>query len=157
MEVRRSARAVMLNRRGQILLFKFVFERSHGQKVVWITPGGGLKAGEDYAGALMREVREETGIALKTVGPWIWTRDIPIEGVDPRFISYERYFLVKPGDMEVSIQDFTATERNMFRDYKWWDIGEILASDEEFAPPNIAELVRDLLRGNVPATPMDID
>ncbi|HAI21482.1 MAG TPA: hypothetical protein DCM14_06285 [Clostridiales bacterium UBA8153] len=157
MEVRRSARGVVLSEEGQILLFKFVFERAYGQKVLWITPGGELKSGEDYADALIREVTEETGFALETVGPWIWTRRIPIEGVDSRFTSYERYFLLKPGDMEVSIQNLTAAEKSMFRDYRWWDIDEILASGEEFAPPNLAELVRDLLSGNVPAHPMDID
>lgn len=155
--MRRSARGVILNQNGQILLFKFVFERSHGQKVLWITPGGGLKPNEDYEAALVREVGEEAGFALKTVGPWIWTRCIPIEGVDPRFISYERYFLVKPGDVQVSIHNFTATEKNTFRGYGWWDIDAIRASDEEFAPPNLAKLVQDLLHGNVPATPMDID
>ena len=67
METRKSARAILFNSRKEILLFRFRFEDlkdpvDSDRKAYWITPGGGLEKGESFEAALLRELREETGI-----------------------------------------------------------------------------------------------
>lgn len=43
MDIRNSARAILMNNSGQVLLFKFKFEDVKDQKILWVTPGEGLK------------------------------------------------------------------------------------------------------------------
>ncbi len=50
---------------GKVLLVKEVLrERSR-----WNLPGGGLEPGETIEAGLIRELREETGLAVRVEGP----------------------------------------------------------------------------------------
>ncbi|WP_329486697.1 NUDIX hydrolase [Kitasatospora sp. NBC_01246] len=57
--------AALLRRGDQIVL---VQEQRDGQEM-WSIPGGGVERGELLGEALIREVLEETGLRLATVGP----------------------------------------------------------------------------------------
>jgi 8-oxo-dGTP pyrophosphatase MutT (NUDIX family) len=56
--IRASVAAVIFDRRGRILLQ----QRSDGGQ--WGLPGGGVEIGETVAEAVVREVREETGLRV---------------------------------------------------------------------------------------------
>ena len=56
--IRPSASAVIFDRRGRVLLQ----QRSDGGQ--WGLPGGGHEIGESVADAVVREVREETGLRV---------------------------------------------------------------------------------------------
>jgi len=56
--IRASVAAVIFDRRGRILLQ----QRSDGGQ--WGLPGGGVEIGETVAQAVIREVREETGLRV---------------------------------------------------------------------------------------------
>lgn len=57
--VRPSVSAVIFDRRGRLLLQ----QRSDGGQ--WGLPGGSVEIGESVADAVVREVREETGLAVR--------------------------------------------------------------------------------------------
>ena len=57
-----SATAVIRNEAGQLLLIHKT------DNDLWALPGGGLEIGEDIAGTVVREVREETGIEVQVIG-----------------------------------------------------------------------------------------
>ena len=65
MEIRKSSRAIILNKKKQIFLFQYQFDYLVDDEAIWITPGGSLEEGESFDDALKRELYEELGIQLK--------------------------------------------------------------------------------------------
>ena len=62
---RAGAGAVILDRKGRVL----AFERADVPEPSWQLPQGGLEHGEDPAVAVLREVREETGLEAAELEP----------------------------------------------------------------------------------------
>jgi ADP-ribose pyrophosphatase YjhB (NUDIX family) len=69
--------AVVLDARGRLLLVRRGNEPSRG---LWSVPGGRVEAGESVAAAVEREVREETGLAVRA-GAEVGRVRIPGHGV----------------------------------------------------------------------------
>ena len=45
MEIRKSSRAIILNKKKQMFLFQYQFDYLADDEAIWITPGGGLEVG----------------------------------------------------------------------------------------------------------------
>jgi 8-oxo-dGTP pyrophosphatase MutT (NUDIX family) len=80
MKVRKSARTVVLNPGGSVLLVRYhdltpVNPSEPELLHYWVPPGGGVDEGESFERAAIRELEEETGIELSEVGPQIWSRE----------------------------------------------------------------------------------
>jgi 8-oxo-dGTP diphosphatase len=69
--------AVVLDRRGRLLLIRRGQEPGRG---LWSVPGGRVEPGETAAAAVEREVREETGLAVRA-GAEVGRVRIPGAGV----------------------------------------------------------------------------
>ena len=69
--------AVVLDARGRLLLIRRGHEPSRG---LWSVPGGRVEPGESMAAAVEREVREETGLAVRA-GAEVGRVRIPGRGV----------------------------------------------------------------------------
>jgi 8-oxo-dGTP pyrophosphatase MutT (NUDIX family) len=65
------ARVVLLGPEQQLLLL-LALDTVRGN-FWWVTPGGGLEAGESFEQAASRELYEETGLECR-IGPWVRTR-----------------------------------------------------------------------------------
>ena len=136
-----------------MLLFRAVLDGD----AWWFAPGGALDPGESYADAAIREVREETGIAVTgetLLGP-VWRRDAPFvwQGVLERHL--EEYFLVRNSSTNVDLSGFDDVESEFVREHRWWHIDDIRVSAERFAPRRFAELLAPLLAGELPSSPID--
>jgi 8-oxo-dGTP diphosphatase len=75
--VRVAARALII-RKGAVLLQV----RRIGGREVHLLPGGGQEYGETLAEAVVREVREETGLTV-VAGPLLWVREYIPRRHDP--------------------------------------------------------------------------
>ena len=74
MAVIESARALLIDPDDRVLLIKLDIGRAFGEnRAIWLTPGGSLHPGESHEDALLREIREETGLTLAHPGHWVWT------------------------------------------------------------------------------------
>ena len=125
-----------------------IHERIEGAGTHWLTPGGGVEAGEDPRDAATREGLEEIGVRLElpagqpavltTRRLWSWAG-----------ISYDQvdhFFLARvPAGLQVSPQGLTAMERQTLLGYAWWTIAELRATDETLLPADLGDVLDRVL------------
>ena len=139
-ELRRGARAVLLDPDDRILLVRFV-NPANGN-VYWATPGGGLEEGEDDEAGLRRELLEETGLGDVEIGPALWTRREVFRWIGRTLDQEETIYLVRAPHFEPRPTIPVGPEE--ISELRWWTLEEIDASDEEFVPRRLGALLRTL-------------
>jgi ADP-ribose pyrophosphatase YjhB (NUDIX family) len=150
--IRPAARIVLLDPDGAILLQRFT-EAGHSW---WVCPGGGLNEDEDVLDGARREALEELGIEVE-LGPEIWTRSHVFAWRDRVLDQRERFFLAHvPERFEPRprIGDDSLWAEGI-REQRWWTVDEIEASPIEFAPRQLAALLRALEADGPPPAPID--
>jgi 8-oxo-dGTP pyrophosphatase MutT (NUDIX family) len=149
--VRSSVRVVVLDAEGRILLFR---TREAGQPrfgLWWELPGGGIEPGETAEQAAVRELAEETGIAVdvQRVRPPNWIRTATYLRRGTRVLQHEVVVLILlagPGpDLDTSRQ--LPDEQEDYIGYAWLSVDEVLGSAEPFYPGRLPILLADFLAG----------
>lgn len=134
LSTRRSARLVILDPLGRLLLFRY--HDGHGDPF-WATAGGELQGKEDYREAAARELHEETGFDA-TIGPLLRTRDdvYAIARSEPaRWL--EQYFLVQcASSAPPDRTGWTDEERATIRNWRWWSLEEMRREETSVFRPN---------------------
>ena len=159
MQTRKSSRAIILNKRNEIFLFRYTFDFFAEQESIWITPGGGLDDGESFEEALKRELFEELGIELSGSDstPQIYYRFPLYELKSGETVqSEERFYLVRLDETEFSYTNWTESENKRMTAGKWWSAEEIEVSGEKFFSEDILEILERLSKGDIPTEPIEI-
>lgn len=138
---RLAARVLLVDGDGRILLIN---ERElEGGEPYWLTPGGGIEAGESPQQAAVREVFEETGIKV-CIGAdaepvWRERRVWSFGGV-----SYDQsnaFFVARvPVGTRVHPAALTTLERASLIGCRWWTPAELRTCGERLFPAEIADL-----------------
>ncbi|MBA3655231.1 MAG: NUDIX domain-containing protein [Actinobacteria bacterium] len=156
---RQSARCVVIDDDGRVLLFRVVDPESAAPPI-WVTPGGGVEDGEDIAVAAARELAEETGLrrtpdelgapVAVCQGEWSFRGQ--------ELYSVDWYFLVRTPVFDLDDTGWTELERELHAGWQWWTCRELDDAPEVFFPADLPYLVRDLFsRGRDPhARPVEL-
>ncbi len=157
MRERLTARVLLIDATQRLLLAQYKNFADPAGPNFWATIGGEIEPGESVAAAARREIREETGIEDITLGPIVWYGEWALPPIDgaPRLFK-ESFIVAHTRTNALSRAGWTAFERDMMLDARWWSHAEIAASQEIIYPGGLAALLAPILRGDYPAEVMQL-
>jgi 8-oxo-dGTP pyrophosphatase MutT (NUDIX family) len=144
---RATARIMLVDEQNRVFLLKTHFDPEVGLPPRWLTPGGGIDSGESTLQAAVRELYEETGVKVRpevlgepvliVSGRWDWA-----DGKNYHTYTDTIYEL-KVKQFQPDTSGFTQDELRDILEYRWWNVAELIASDESLAPHELREWLRD--------------
>lgn len=149
---RPTARVLLLDPADRILLMKGRLPSAPDRPGVWFTVGGGVEAGETFLEAADREIREETGLIDFVLGPVVWVREGVMLLPEPTLLK-ECYIVARCKGGDPVREGWTAIERELIDDIRWWTVAELAATADRVFPPGLAHRLPPLLGGCFPAEP----
>jgi 8-oxo-dGTP pyrophosphatase MutT (NUDIX family) len=153
-------RVLLVDDSGRLLLFR---DSDLGLSPVprwWITPGGGVDPGESDRQAAIREIQEETGMALDDadlLGP-VATRHVLHGYSDIVTEQDEVFWLVRADAFEIDTSGHTEVEQLTMTAHRWWSRAELEQTGEELWPRDVLAIWRhaDLLAADSTTAPLDL-
>ena len=143
---RTSARVVLLDETGAVLLLCGSDPAAIDAPRWWFTVGGEVGEGESLAQAAVRELAEETGLRVDPagmVGP-MWRRDAVFDFNGAAIDSEEFFFVYRTERFEPSTVGRTELENRYIHGHRWChaaDIGELAGAGETVYPLQLSELL----------------
>jgi 8-oxo-dGTP pyrophosphatase MutT (NUDIX family) len=147
---RLAGRVLLVDPDGRVLLLHEQLEAAESH---WLTPGGGVESGERPSEAAVREVFEETGIAIvlaPDVEPILVVQDVwSWAGVT--YDQANHFFLATvPAGLVVAPHALTELEQQTHLGYRWWTVAELRATDQTVFPGDLADVLERVLGATAP-------
>jgi 8-oxo-dGTP pyrophosphatase MutT (NUDIX family) len=148
---RQAVRIVVLDANGRVLLLNTRDLGNPNFGTAWELPGGGVEEGESHVETAIRELREETGIAVtpEAISAPTWRRDVSYTYRGEHRLQHEIIVAVRIPQSAPLIEPFQATafEREDHFEFRWWTLDEIAISTERFYPARLSTLLPQFLAG----------
>jgi len=148
---RNAGRIIVLDDRCRTLLLH-CFDPAEPDRRWWAVPGGGLEPGESFADAAVRELHEETGLAVDAarLGEPVFEEltDFSFNGL----LIHQRnvYFRLQAGHFEPSAVGYDEVERRSTLGTRWWSAAELRQAGESYFPAALPDLIAAARRGGAP-------
>ncbi len=140
---RPAARVIVVDPNGYVLLFHFMIKTGvFAGLEYWSLPGGAVEEGESYAEAACRELFEETGLRVDSVGNEVASPHYKLPLARGEMVlSDERLFVLPvPARPDLSRDGLTETEKKVMAEAKWWLPAEMRTTSDIIYPPGLAEI-----------------
>ena len=118
--VRHAARVLLIDEQDQVLLFHY--GPNEKGRYFWVSPGGGLEAGETHEQAAHRELLEEVDIVGVELGPCRWEREITFDWFERRISQHERWYLVRCPPLEIDAAHLERLRPEGIHAARWWTL-----------------------------------
>jgi 8-oxo-dGTP pyrophosphatase MutT (NUDIX family) len=133
---RESARVAVVDADGRVLLIHATLPDEDW----WELPGGGVDPGERHEQAALRELREETGIALERA-ELLGAVDTEFDFAGRRYLQRETVFRAAYTGVSIELGEPEPPPYPLHVEYRWWTPLELTQTDEHIHPPQLAELL----------------
>jgi 8-oxo-dGTP diphosphatase len=150
MRARRSARVMLFDSLGRVLLILCAVVRRDGDEFVfWLTPGGEIEDGEEPGAAAVRELREELGLELDVAPAYTESNQFEHQGEMQDNVDF--VFVARcPAEAPV-MRGVTPDEIAIMKKIRWWTEAEVEAAGntgaERIFPVDLASRMRELWPG----------
>lgn len=139
---RLTSRVLLFDRDNRVLLFLTTAPDTSGI-ARWLTPGGGVDPGETHHEAALRELEEETGLVLDSLGEPVWSHDFVVQwDAADHDTGHAEFYTATVDAFEPSDGQWTDDERVDVLAHKWWTLAELISTDEAYEPAELVNLVR---------------
>ena len=142
MRARRTARVLVFDPAGRVLLIRCVVMRRDGEFAFWLTPGGEIEPGETPIDAAGRELREEIGLAVELLGP-VYEEATQFEHQGEMRDNLDFVFVTRCAADEPALSGVTADEIAIMKEIRWWSLADVQTSGERIFPVDLADRMRE--------------
>ncbi|MDH6532953.1 8-oxo-dGTP pyrophosphatase MutT (NUDIX family) [Aurantimicrobium minutum] len=144
---RRVSRVILLDDADRLLLLLTHSPNLMVPHTRWITPGGGVEDHETHAEAAVRELFEETGLRVDSVGEPFWTTEGTSVFNDGHVqTTHSEYFVLRTPTFEPISDNWMENEFTDISSVRWWHIEELKSSGEPYSPEPLTDLVERALK-----------
>ena len=141
-KVRSTVRVVLVSPDAEILLLEDSDPGLPDHRW-WVVPGGGMDPGETPGQTAVREIAEETGLALtedQLVGP-VASRQVVHGYTDQVIEQDEAFYVAHVPRFEVDTAGHTEEELVTLHQHRWWPLSELATTSAQVWPAELLDLV----------------
>lgn len=144
--LRLTSRILLFDRDERVLLFLTKAPDSSGI-ARWLTPGGGVDYGETHHQAALRELFEETGLVVETVGEPVWAHDFDVKwDAADHSTGHAEFYRLTVDQFEPSSDHWTDDEKVDVLEYRWWSLAELRETTEFYEPAELPGVIEEILK-----------
>ncbi|WP_329791269.1 NUDIX domain-containing protein [Lentzea sp. DG1S-22] len=123
----------------------------------WEVPGGDLEQGEQPEDAAVREVAEEIGLIIPSLGQKLWIREsrLHYKGRDHHRQDHVLLRRIIDAVPKVALKP-TENEKAGLIERRWWSAAELRRRIDKLIPAQLPSLLDKFLAGTLDVTPLSL-